>query len=111
MRLMLSILLMFVLMPWHALGATPKPSTEPKEGEDTILDGAIIFTAPEGWQQLSHDQQTVQYTSPDRKGTIVVTARPQEVNINKSVADQIGMAIKKKIAEQVKADRLIGERE
>ncbi|HTL28552.1 MAG TPA: hypothetical protein VL282_05010, partial [Tepidisphaeraceae bacterium] len=100
----ISALLVFCLCAAPLLGATPTTSTTgPKEGEDTILDGAIIFVPPEGWQELSRDPNKIQYNSPDHKGTIVVTGTPQEVNLNKTVADQMGMMIKKKVAQAVKA--------
>jgi hypothetical protein len=95
--------LIVLLVTAQVLAATAPPTTGPKEGEDTLLDGAITFTPPEGWQELTRDAKSIQYNSPDHKATIMVTARPQEVNINKDAASQMGMMIKKKIAEQVKS--------
>lgn len=100
------VLLICATLASRAFAAAPdkSPTTGPKEGEDTLLDGEIVFTPPEGWQELTRDgTKSIQYNSPDHKATLMIAARPQEVNINKDVADQMGMMIKKKIAEQVKS--------
>jgi hypothetical protein len=99
------ILSVLSFMTAQALAATkPPPTTGPKDGEETLLDGEIIFTPPEGWQEITREgNKSIQYNSPDHRCTLMITATPQQVNLNKEVADKMGMMIKKKVAEHVKS--------
>src|SRR5688572_25786696 len=78
------------------------PATSPAIEEMLpLVDGAVRFLPPEGWQlvQKSEDNLRVRYTSPDQSAVIDVTVTPQDVIPQPAVKQQMAKLIKKGISE------------
>src|SRR5689334_10952268 len=86
------------------------PATSPANRWESIYDGEIRYTIPEGWEFVTLGPQghSAMYKNNDLKGSLTILSTPQSIAIadTSSVRFKLGTAILEQIKKDQKAQNM-----